>query len=314
MSQRNERTVPNSGKSSAGRPGGTDGVSRWLIRHAARRSPESLSQRLEEEWLADWTERPTAMSRLRFALGCCWATQIIALEFQPSRAAAASVAAAGGAVEAKLASSHAGHDLGYFSRRSSTLILVASLHAVLFYGLVTTLSHVNRGFVPPPLVNRLLDNTTPRELPPPIPRPQLNDPKIEAPMPEFNIPREPDTSGDVIADPVRESSPPQPPAPSHVVKQVRGGPGAGFPNSDQFYPDAARRLEEQGMVTVRVCVDAHGRLTADPTTLQGSGIARLDEGALKLAKTGSGHYRASTEDGQPVNSCYAFLVRFQLKN
>jgi hypothetical protein len=30
-----------------------DGVSHWLIHHAARRAPESLSSRLEEEWLAN---------------------------------------------------------------------------------------------------------------------------------------------------------------------------------------------------------------------------------------------------------------------
>ncbi len=26
----------------------------WLIHHAARRAPETLSERLEEEWRADW--------------------------------------------------------------------------------------------------------------------------------------------------------------------------------------------------------------------------------------------------------------------
>jgi hypothetical protein len=73
-------------------------------------------------------------------------------------------------------------------------------------------------------------------------------------------------------------------------------------------------LDEQGIGTVKVCMDAHGRLMSDPTILQGTGIPRLDEGALKLARAGSGHYRATTENGQPVDSCYAFRVRFQLRN
>jgi TonB family protein len=73
-------------------------------------------------------------------------------------------------------------------------------------------------------------------------------------------------------------------------------------------------MEEQGIATVRVCVDVNGRLTSDPTTLQSTGSSRLDEGALKLARAGSGHYRATTEDGRPVNSCYPFRIRFQLKN
>lgn len=102
--------------------------------------------------------------------------------------------------------------------------------------------------------------------------------------------------------------------PAHVVTQVQGGPGSGFPNPDDYYPTLAKYREVQGTSTVRVCVDVHGRLTSDPATLQGSGSALLDEGALKLAKAGSGHYRASTEDGRPVNSCYPFRIRFQLKN
>jgi hypothetical protein len=40
------------------------GVSHWLIHHAACHAPPSFAQRLEEEWLADLAERPSAMSRL----------------------------------------------------------------------------------------------------------------------------------------------------------------------------------------------------------------------------------------------------------
>jgi len=112
-------------------------------------------------------------------------------------------------------------------------------------------------------------------------------------------------------EPYSPSLPPE--TPIHVVQQVGGGPGAGFPETADFYPSLSIHLGEEGISTVRVCVDAKGRLTSEPTTVKGSGNARLDEGALKLARAGSGHYRATTEDGQPVNSCYAFGVRFQLK-
>jgi TonB family protein len=102
--------------------------------------------------------------------------------------------------------------------------------------------------------------------------------------------------------------------PPHVLSEVQGGPGAGFPNPDDYYPDSAKRLGEQGAATVKVCVDVNGRLTSAPLTLEGTGSSRLDEGALKLARAGSGHYRASTQDGSPVNSCYPLRIRFQLKN
>jgi TonB family protein len=110
------------------------------------------------------------------------------------------------------------------------------------------------------------------------------------------------------------SAPPQPPTPRPSLNRIVGGPGAGFPDTDDFYPDAARALGEQGVVTIHVCVDSAGRLSADPSVVVSSGSARLDQGALRLAQAGSGHYRATTEDGRPVSSCYPFRVRFHFKD
>lgn len=284
-----------------------DGLGQRLVRHAARRAPESLSQRLEEEWLADWEARHSAMSRLRFAIGCCWATQVIVLEFRPSGAAVPSPAVAG-----KLANALSQHDAGYFSHRSGTLFIVLSLHALLFYGLITTVSHIHVSAVDP-LQNQQLKEPLPERLPIPVPQPRLSDVTLQIPPLDPRILREPDPpiESKTIPDPRPPSIPPSPP---QAVKQVLGGPGAGFPNPDDFYPPQSRRLDEQGTGTVQVCVDASGRLTADPTMAQGTGSPRLDDGALKLARAGSGHYRATTENGRPVNSCYAFRVRFQLKS
>jgi TonB family protein len=124
---------------------------------------------------------------------------------------------------------------------------------------------------------------------------------VDATGDDFDKPR------DVITEPL----PPE--TPRHVVQQLAGGPGVGFPDAAEFYPSHSIRLGEEGISTVQVCVDRKGRLTSEPTTVRGSGSARLDEAALKLARAGSGHYRATTEDGQPVNSCYAFGVRFQMR-
>lgn len=58
----------------------TAGLSSWIcraadriIRSAASRAPNSLSERLEEEWLAAISEQRGRLRRLSFALGCCWA-------------------------------------------------------------------------------------------------------------------------------------------------------------------------------------------------------------------------------------------------
>ncbi len=37
-------------------------LTHWLIHRAARGAPQSLSERLEEEWHADLATRPTALS------------------------------------------------------------------------------------------------------------------------------------------------------------------------------------------------------------------------------------------------------------
>ena len=284
-----------------------DRVSQWLIHHAARRAPQSLSKRLEEEWLADLTARPSALSRLRFALGCCWATQVITLEFQPARVPVVAFAVTG-----KHLSAFAGSGLGNFSGRSSTLLLVVSLHALVFYGLLTTITHVAPSPTIEPLIPRVLDDPHPPAVLPPF-SPTMERTTIVVPRPDFSpLPSEADQIEDAKTGPTADPMPPQPVP--RVVKQVQGGPGSGFPNPEEYYPSLSRRLGEQGVATVQVCVDARGRLTSAPTTVQGSGSARLDAGALEVARAGSGHYRATTEDGQPVSSCYPFRVRFQLRN
>src|SRR5258706_3186410 len=142
MSQRDERwTQP-----------GIEVASHWLIHYAARRAPEVLSSRLEEEWLADLESRSSALSRLRLALGCCWATVVIVNEYARIRVPAASpVVAARGYVAL------ADRNFGYFSLRSGTLFLILGLHAALFCGLVTTLSHTHGLATQPDLPNQVLN-------------------------------------------------------------------------------------------------------------------------------------------------------------
>lgn len=168
-----------------------------------------------------------------------------------------------------------------------------------------------------PLQNRPVNEPHPQPLPLLVPTPLLDGVQIQVPKPDFDVPRELDPPTDVttILEPLPPSIPPTTtPSLPQTVKQVLGGPGVRFPNTDDFYPPQSRLLDEQGVGTVQVCVDANGRLTADPTMAQGTGSARLDDGALKLARAGSGHYRPTTENGRPVSSCYAFRVRFQLRS
>ena len=148
MSQRNERSMQPA----------LDGVTNWLVLHAARRAPESLSSRLEEEWLADLESRSSALSRLGLALGCCWATVVIVNEYSRAQVPAASpVVAAKGCITL------ADRNFGYVSLRSGTLFLILGLHAALFCGLITTLSHTREWAAQPNLPNQVL-NSVPMEV------------------------------------------------------------------------------------------------------------------------------------------------------
>jgi TonB family protein len=309
MSQRNERS----------KHAALSSATHWLIHQAAHRAPEALSSRLEEEWLADLESRSTALSGLRFAVGCCWASLVIVSEYPRSRVRAASpVAAASVVAPASGYFSLAERNFRYFSLRSATLFLIAGLHAALFFGLITTLSHTQSPAAPPRLQNQPVAPVPRAKESPPVPGSDIKDWRIYVPKPVMDLPKM-NIDVDVPGEPSDKPNEviPEPGLPtvtqSHVVHRFAGGPGAGFPETAEFYPSHSIRLAEEGISTVQVCVDRRGRLTSEPTTVKGSGIERLDEAALKLARAGSGHYRATTEDGQPVNSCYAFGVRFQLR-
>ena len=183
MSQRNERSA----QTHASR------MSHWLIHHAAHRAPETLSSRLEEEWLADLESRSSALSRLRLAAGCCWATWVIVHEPSRGRVAAASASvSAGGLVTL------ADRNFGYFSLRSATLFLIAGLHAALFYGLVTTLSHTRGSTIPPDLQNTVVDPVPPTPVPP-SPGTEVKDWTIHVQKPVLDVPRKIDVESDVTA-------------------------------------------------------------------------------------------------------------------
>jgi periplasmic protein TonB len=311
MSEQNVNPRPRATASSDGLQAGPGSLTHWLIHHAARRAPADLSERLEEEWRADAAVRSSTSSRLRFALGCCWATRVIAREHGP-----ASVPVASPALGPKVTLSYGRDESGIFARRSIAFFLVAGLHIVLFYALMTGMTVKIFKALPTPLQTRIVPQPQQLTLPS-LPSPQLSKSTIiEIPPPYLPRMEDPLETGDIVTEPLGtlSSRPETPPdTPPHEVMRVPGGPGSGFPNTDDYYPSIAKRMEEQGGATVRVCVGANGRLTSDPTIAQTSGSPRLDDGALLLAKAGSGHYRAATEDGRAVNSCYSFRVRFALR-
>lgn len=282
-------------------------LAQYLVGCAARKAPPGLAARLEEEWLADLTARQGAFAQIRFALGCCWATRVIAREFGTAAAAAAGSSASG----QRVLVGYGSPGLSGFSRRTTAIIAIVALHVGIFY---LYLTDFGQGSVLPPIPRMtgvVVDKTITHFRPPPLASPRFA-PRIfdddPLPIPTFKIPAAPTV---ITAIPTPHPTglarlPPQP------VNRVLGGPGAGFPNTEDFYPPEARRMGEEGTSVISVCIDPRGRLTAAPSIVTSSGIGRIDAGALRLATAGSGHYRPTTENGTPVSSCYAFRITFRL--
>jgi TonB family protein len=82
------------------------------------------------------------------------------------------------------------------------------------------------------------------------------------------------------------AAPPPLPAPAVPAPAV---PATGAATAAAARPAAAS--------VVRVCVDEGGRLAQDPTLVSSSGDAGFDAAALRIARSGSGYYRAAGASG-----------------
>jgi periplasmic protein TonB len=283
--------------------GWVEGMTLRLVRGAARRAPASLSERLEEEWLADLAARSGAAARLRFALGCWRATRVIALELGvPVRTAGA----AGGKHAALFAEPGP-----FLPRRTVAVVLIGALHTLVIIGLAAGIGHT----ILKPAEPRVQASFLPKDVPQAASPPAFGGPTFVQVVPKVPaVPLIPHTGEEpaAAAAALTAAGPSTVPVTPRIAR-VTGGPAQGFPNTADFYPATSLRLDERGVATVHVCVNESGRLSAEPTIAQSSGSPRLDAGALRLAKAGSGHYEPTTEDGRPVSSCYSFAVRFQLQ-
>jgi protein TonB len=207
------------------------------------------------------------------------------------------------------------HDSNFFTRRTVVLFAIIGLHVFIAWALATGLARRAIELVAPPLQTDVIDEIKKQDEPPPPPPPQLERPPVEVPPPDVAIDIPVETQSTAIVDVTDKPQPKAPPPPPpKAVARVSAKPGKGFPSTEEYYPPASKRLGEEGAANVRACVSPAGKLTEEPTIAQTSGSARLDEGALKLAKAGSGHYQPATEDGAPVNSCIVFRVKFELRN
>ncbi len=202
-------------------------------------------------------------------------------------------------------------DTQLFTRRTAVFAAIIALHLGIIWVLATGLATRAIQMVAPPIQTSIVQQTKQTVKPPPPPPPELQRQQVEVPPPvvNINIPQAAQTHAiTVVKQAVRTA--PAPPAPERVTPL--GENQRDFPSTDDYYPDASRRLGEQGTAYVHMCIGAGGRVVGDPSIQKSSGSSRLDQAALRYAKATSGHFIPATRNGTPVTVCTALPIKFQL--
>ena len=117
-----------------------------------------------------------------------------------------------------------------------------------------------------------------------------------------------------VEDGRRNAAAPGRPVTTASTMPARPGAKVDFQRSpalESYYPLSARRAEQQGVATLRSCVDAAGRLSGEPAVVESTGFASLDRGAVDWARVA--RYPPASDGGRPVDSCATFRVRFVLQ-
>jgi len=214
--------------------------------------------------------------------------------------------------------------------RIVAIVIVAILVAGLGYAFVTGLAYKYVQKVQEDLEVFDIEEPPPppEEVPPPPPPPDQPVPpppttvvvppaRVQVPSPPPPIPTtpniptyQPTTPPAPPAPPAPPPAPPAPPPPPRIAKPLEAiRPGSWMSNDD--YPAAARRAEEEGVVGFRLQVDARGRVSSCTVT-QSSGSSTLDRTACSLLERRARFRPAEDPNGNKIPAVYNNRFRWQL--
>lgn len=182
------------------------------------------------------------------------------------------------------------------------LTIVAVLHVLIIYALVTGLARKVVDVIKKPIETKIVEEAKPPPPPetPPPPPPKLNTPPPPfIPPPEVQIAIAPPPTATITSV---TSTPPPPVAaiapapPPHVPVKTAPVIDAARNCAKPEYPPASARAEETGTVTVRFVIDADGK-AIQSQVVKSSGHKRLDEAARQALSLC--HFTPGTIDGKP---------------
>jgi protein TonB len=203
--------------------------------------------------------------------------------------------------------------------RITALIIVALIHVVVIYALVTGLAFEAAKKVIQKVTTVDVKEEVKKEEPPPPP-PQtekLPPPPIVAPPPKINLaPPPPVTVVDAPPPPapppvILPPPPSAPPPPRFTPKAAvpKGSPANWATTND--YPARALREERSGTTGFRVTVGPDGRVT-DCDVTSSSGHADLDAATCENVRRRARFTPATDGEGNPTSGSYSNRIRWQI--
>ncbi len=199
--------------------------------------------------------------------------------------------------------------------RVAALIIVALIHVVLGYALVTGLAfEAAKRVIQKVTTVDIKEEVKKEEPPPPPPKKDLPPPPIVAPPPKISLAPPPQIV--TVAEPppappppVINIAPPAPPAPRFTPKGAvpRNNPGTWATTND--YPARALREEREGTTGFRVTIGPDGRVT-DCTITSSSGHADLDAATCDNVRRRARFKPATDGEGNPTEGTYSNRVRW----
>lgn len=196
------------------------------------------------------------------------------------------------------------------------------VHIFLGYALITGLAlKAIKHIVEPIKSVNIKDEAPPPDEPPPPPPKDVEIPPF-VPPPEVSIQTDSPPPPTISTQSVQASpptptyiAPPAPPAP--VAPPAPTGPtqaasaiGSSTTVSEDDYPPASLRAEEQGRTVITVSINTQGRVDSCSVTTP-SGFPKLDEKSCQLAQRRF-RFKPALQNGTPVASSKVMPIRWQI--
>ncbi len=196
------------------------------------------------------------------------------------------------------------------------------IHVFLGYALITGLALKAIKHIVEPIksVNIKEDKPPPDEPPPPPPK-QVEIPPF-VPPPEVTIQNDSPPPPTISTQSFAPSPPPAPPAPRAEPAPPPAPPAPTGPTqpasaigssttvSEDDYPPASLRAEEQGRTVITVSINTQGRVDNCSVTTS-SGFPKLDDKSCQLA-TRRFRFKPALQNGQPVASSKVMPIKWQI--